>query len=46
MHLAIFDIIDSMKDSINGALIIEQETTLDSVGNIWPLSSIKFHDKP
>lgn len=31
MHLAIFDIIDSMKDSINGAFIIEQETTLDSM---------------
>lgn len=28
MHLAIFDIIDSMKDSVNGAFIIEQETTL------------------
>lgn len=36
MHLAIYDIIGSMKGNIYGAFIIEQETTSDVVKYTLP----------
>lgn len=42
MHLAIYDIIDSVIDNIYGVLIIEQETTLDVMKYTWSLISNIF----